>query len=144
MAREWTNIDVLRMEKFLLLTRRYVGATFSLLEKAGWEEKVVETHLDMLEEIPLNVADGKLPNGMRYHVIDVFVDELERVGALEMEGTGANLDTLLRPLRRLGKESPTKTVRTRCKEALEDERLPTNKKTLQDAVTDEEWNGFED
>jgi ribosomal RNA-processing protein 1 len=147
MAREWTNIDVLRMEKFLLLTRRYVGATFALLEKAGWERGLVESHLELLEEIPLNVDDIKLPNGMRYHVIDVFVDELERVGALEMGRVGVSLDTLLRPLEKLGKESPTKAVRTKCGEALEDERLPGNKKTVQEGVPveeEEEWGGIED
>jgi ribosomal RNA-processing protein 1 len=145
MAREWANIDVLRMEKFLLLTRRYVGATFALLEKAGWEEDVVETHLELLEEIPLNVDDIKLPNGMRYHVIDVFVDELERVGALEMGRAGVSLDTLLRPLRGLGKESPTKAVRAKCREALEDERLSGNKKVVQEDISvDEEWGGIED
>jgi ribosomal RNA-processing protein 1 len=144
MAREWTNIDVLRMEKFLLLTRRYVGATFARLENAGWEESVVESHLELLEEIPLNVADVKLPNGMRYHVIDVFVDELEQVGALEKERAGVSLDTLLQPLKNLGTESPTKAVRTKCREALEDERLPGEAKTVEGVLDDQEWGGIED
>lgn len=154
MQREWTNIDVLRMEKFLLLTRRYVGATFTLLKRAGWDEALVKQHLDLLEEIPCNVDDVRVPNGMRYHVIDIYVDELERVGALEQDdgektndGQKIPLDSLLKPLRKLAKQSPTKPVRIKSKEALEDERLPGNEKTEEDATAENEedgWGGIED
>ena len=34
MSREWTSIDVLRMEKFLLLVRRVVGASFRWMKGA--------------------------------------------------------------------------------------------------------------
>ncbi len=145
MAREWTNIDVLRMEKVLLLVRRYVGATFKYLRDKGWEKEVLEEHLGLVEEVPLNVGDVKLPNGMRYHVIDVYVDELERVGALEKDAEGVPLEKLLEPLRTLAKESPTKGVRLKCKEVLKDERLPNNEKeVVQKEVVEEEWGGIED
>lgn len=39
MAREWTGIDVLRMEKFLLLVRRVVGAGFKWMRKDNGGEK---------------------------------------------------------------------------------------------------------
>jgi len=146
MQREWTNIDVLRMEKFLLLTRRYLGATFVALKRAGWEEGLVKEHLALLEEIPCNVVDVRIPNGMRFHVIDIYVDELERAGALEQDGEKIPLDALLEPLRKLSKASPTKPVRIKSKEALEDERLPGNEKTEEDATAEEEggWGGIED
>ena len=51
MAREWTNIDVLRMEKFLLLTRRYLGATFQVMKKGTWEEESVKVHLELLHHV---------------------------------------------------------------------------------------------
>lgn len=35
MSREWTGIDVLRMEKFLLLVRRVVGAGFRFMKKGS-------------------------------------------------------------------------------------------------------------
>jgi ribosomal RNA-processing protein 1 len=145
MAREWTNIDVLRMEKFLLLVRRYIGAMFSLMESQGWEGETVGELLVVLGEVPLEVRDAKLPNGLRYHVIDVYVDELERVGALKDGGKDVPLEELLEPLRKLGKESPTKDVRRKCREALEDERLPGNEKVVQEEeVADGEWGGIED
>jgi ribosomal RNA-processing protein 1 len=145
MQREWTNIDVLRMEKFLLLTRRYLGATFQVLQRGDWEATLVREHVDLLEEIPCNVEDMRIPNGMRFHVIDIYVDELERAGALESEEE-RRLDVLLEPLRKLAKESPTKPVRTKAKEALEDERLPGNEKAEEEdpPQEDEDWDGIED
>lgn len=144
MQREWTNIDVLRMEKFLLLTRRYLGATFKVLQKGNWEEALVRQHLDLLEEIPCNVENMRIPNGMRFHVIDIYVDELDRAGALENE---VPLDMLLEPLKNLAQKSPTKPVRTKAKEALADERLPGNEKAEEEKPNQEEddqWDGIED
>ncbi|RDW88927.1 hypothetical protein BP5796_00259 [Coleophoma crateriformis] len=142
MQREWTNIDVLRMEKFLLLTRRYLGATFSILKEGKWEEELVKEHMALLEEIPCNIEDMRIPNGMRFHVIDIYIDELERVSAIEDEE--ASLDLLLEPLKKLSKSSPTKPVRTKCKEALGDERLPGNEKSEPEKPEDDGWGGFDD
>ncbi|KAL5346520.1 hypothetical protein ACLOAV_008791 [Pseudogymnoascus australis] len=124
MAREWTRIDVLRMEKFLLLTRRYVGAAFAQCADAKWKAEVVEEQMRVLREGPLEPTARGVPNGMRYHVIDVWVDELERAGEV------------------LAKESPTKSVRRKCKEALADERLPGNEKEDVVMEEDEGWGGF--
>ena len=146
MQREWTNIDVLRMEKFLLLTRRYLGATFKLMKEGEWEEMLVEEHLDLLKEVPCNTEDMKVPNGMRYHVIDIYVDELERVGALEKGRGGVEVEKLLEPLRRLAKESPTKPVRNKSREALADDRLPGKEKAEvpEPEKMDGEWGGIEE
>jgi ribosomal RNA-processing protein 1 len=139
MQREWTNIDVLRMEKFLLLTRRYVGSMLKLCAEK-WEEEVVGEMMGLLGEVPMEKEDPRVPNGLRYHVIDIYVDEMERAGAL---GEGAPLERLLMPLRVLAKESPTKPVRIKAKEALADERLPGNEKKDEPAVEDG-WAGIED
>lgn len=162
MGREWTGIDVLRMEKFLLLCRRYLGAGFQVCEKAGWEVEAVESVVRVLREGPLEAADLRRPDGMRYHVVDIYVDELERVGVLGKEGEEKEgeaevdrelVERLLEPLRRLAKESPTKTVRKKAKEALADERLPGNRKTEEEKAAEEaarkaeedgEWGGIED
>lgn len=145
MAREWTNIDVLRMEKFLLLTRRYLGAQFGVMKEAKWKKAVVAEQLELLQEIPLNVSDPKIGNGIRYHVIDIYIDELERAGALEEGRKGAELEVLLAPLEELKKDSPTKSVRVKAKEALKDERLPGNEKDEDEEMEDEGvWGGCQD
>ncbi|RKF60732.1 Ribosomal RNA-processing protein 1-like protein [Erysiphe neolycopersici] len=141
MQREWTNIDVLRMEKFLLLTRRYLAASFEVLKRYEWKEDLVQEMLLLLSEIPCNAVELRVPNGMRYHIIDIYVDELEQLGYLE-DGSEAPVEKLLEPLENLTR-SPTKTVRLKAKETLEDKRLPKSKK--EDASIDtEEWEGFAD
>lgn len=142
MQREWTNIDVLRMEKFLLLVRRYVGASFEDLKKRGWDEEEMNGMKEVWGEVPLNVDDMRVPNGIRFHVLDLWVDELEKVGVLE-EGNEAVLESLLEPVRKLAKGSPTKAVRKKANEALDDERLPGNEK-VDEVKVDDGWGGIQD
>ncbi|OJK00322.1 hypothetical protein ASPACDRAFT_42907 [Aspergillus aculeatus ATCC 16872] len=112
----------------------------------------LESYLAILEDGPLcplnfdpdqppaNEAEDFIPmphgpDGLRYHVMDIWVDELEKVLEFEevttAEGTTIRkpkglqvpAELLLRPLERLRKESPYKPVRVRAAEALEDDRL---------------------
>jgi ribosomal RNA-processing protein 1 len=142
MQREWTSIDVLRMEKFLLLVRRYVGASFEQLKRGGWREEEMAEMKELWGEVPLNIEDQRVPNGIRFHVLDLWVDELQKVGVLE-EGNEKPLESLLESVRKLSKQSPTKAVRKKAKEALGDERLPGNGKT-EEVKVDDGWGGIQD
>jgi len=97
----------------------------------------------VLEEGPLSVDEPRVPDGIRYHVVDVYVDELDRVDRAR-EGE-MPIEVVLGPLRRLGRESLNKVVRAKVEEALGDERL---KDWLgegeSNAEDEEEWNGIED
>lgn len=42
LVREWNGIDRLRIDKYYMLIRRYVNATFRLLARAGWSERSVQ------------------------------------------------------------------------------------------------------
>jgi ribosomal RNA-processing protein 1 len=167
MKKEWERIDVLRMEKFLLLVRRYVAAGLEVVrdnwtgeDGEGENENVGEGVLRVVEDIPWRVGEGEMrvPNGMKFHVVDVWVDELERVGMLEEDVVGteegkAKLERVLRPLRKMQKDSMNKIVRNKAKDALADERLPGNKKGANSDEDDDEddeeeaeegWGGIED
>ncbi|TGO85083.1 hypothetical protein BPOR_0433g00040 [Botrytis porri] len=177
MSKEWERIDVLRMEKFLLLVRRYLAAGFEVVvsgssgsASAGKKSKTKgaknvvsdagEQILEVLSSIPCGSGPDaqRTPNGMRFHVIDIWIDELEKLGVIdaakESEESAERLEKLLEPLRELGKESINKTVRNKCKEALGDERLPGNERKegaegdveISDASEGEEdgWDGIED
>jgi ribosomal RNA-processing protein 1 len=89
----------------------------------------------------MSVDQPKVPDGMRYHVIDVYVDELDRADAAR--AGEVPIAVVLGPLRRLGKESLNKVVRAKVEEALRDERL---KDWLGEEAEEEEeeWNGIED
>lgn len=119
MAREWSGIDALRMDKYLYLVRCCLGKGWEILRNHGWEEDVVDRVLEVLEATPLDARDAKIPNGLRHHVVDIYVEELDKVD-IERE---APVERILGPLRKLGKETVAKSVRVRVKDALEDERL---------------------
>ncbi len=122
MAREWAGIDVLRMDKTLLLVRKYVHAAFAYLARKRWADRdLLERYVGVLAAIPLNPVDGKVPDGLRYHIMDVYVEELDRV---DTPRSGVlPLEVLLGPLRALEREGVSKAVRRRAGEALADERL---------------------
>jgi len=64
----------------------------------------------------------KVPNGLRYHLIDIYVDELEKLNPGEMK-TPLPVAMLLSPFEELMLASPIKLVRTKSKELLCDGRL---------------------
>ncbi|RYP46591.1 hypothetical protein DL768_007213 [Monosporascus sp. mg162] len=165
MAREWTGIDVLRLEKFLLLVRRVFGASVAWARDAGAgakgeKERRQDALLRLFAEWPLETSGdlSKMPVGLRLHVLDIWVDEVERAGFLgSEEGGGDESDSeddlaflrRMRELVRVQVKSPSKPVRARAKESLADERLPWNKpREDEDAAEsgdDEDgWGGFKD
>ncbi|EEP81069.1 predicted protein [Uncinocarpus reesii 1704] len=130
----------------------------------------LETYLDMLEEGPLSPVnfDGKQsdssampkgPDGIRYHIMDIWLDELEKCATDEVEDDedvtktklkdGVPMDLILRPIERLKETSPNKTVRKRAAETLQDERLVLwgvrEREAIEGSDEDEdEWGGIED
>ena len=111
---------------------------------------MVVGYLDLLEGVwkgkaeagvgALSVNDGKVPDGVRYHVLDVWVD-----GLLETEGWRGM--GLLRPVERMRTEGRTKVVRERAREVLEDERLQevegrTTAEGGREGDEEEEFEGF--
>ena len=163
MAREWSSIDVLRMDKFLRLVRCYVNAAFTYLSRLSWEEGLLEEYLRLIGQIPLSTGDAasvKVPDGLRYHVLDVWVDELEKqVREKFLEDYSEPLEQMLgTPLKRVESEGRTKALRQRAKNALADEKLvrQTEANTVDELAKrngvrgevehgkDEEWGGIED
>ncbi|KAI9655313.1 MAG: hypothetical protein M1821_005460 [Bathelium mastoideum] len=161
-AREWVGIDVFRMDKFLYLIRQYLAASFRFFAQRDWRntDDLME-YLDVLTTTPLHPTDSKVPDGLRYHVMDIYVDELDRVDP-ERKGL-MPIKNLLRPIKLLKKQSHTKAIRVRAQEVLSDERLADwqandTYKEIQDGLqangdqlnesanndVDEEWGGIGD
>ncbi|KAK0933846.1 hypothetical protein LTR29_014587 [Friedmanniomyces endolithicus] len=120
MAREWSGIDGLRMDKYLYLVRCYVRKGFEVCAAQGWESGgLLEGYLGVLETGPLSPRDVEVPDGLRYHVLDIYVDELEKADVEH----AAPIEVVLEPVRNLGRGTVSKAVRKRVKDALEDDRL---------------------
>ncbi|KAI0541272.1 nucleolar protein,Nop52-domain-containing protein [Xylaria digitata] len=178
-GREWTSIDVLRLEKFLLLVRRVLGASLSWVcsalpeaaEGGNGEKETKETKksrrsrnridalLENLASWPLETEDNlsRVPVGLRLHILDIWVDEAEKLGLLDSEKTGEAGRQFLDRLGLLVEaqtRSTCKPVRVRAKETLADDRLPWNTdeaagdeegKSIKDNSGDKDsWDGFDD
>lgn len=159
MAQHWDRIDVLRMDKYLLLVRRFVGAGMRWAVKQDvveeWATKVVQE--DALA--PLQLKEKKVPTGLRLHVLDVWVDEIEKLEGLGEGDKAAGIrEKLLQPIEKMAKDGFQKVWRTRAKEALADDRVREwrgepvgEKKDGENGDTneeggdeDEEWDGCSD
>lgn len=223
-GRDYHSLDRIRLDKYLMLIRCYIGVAFEVLlknktstknadgkkrkredaakqgrgkkQKKQAEAETVENeeekdsaedaeakfpdlaaYISIIEEgplCPLNYDEDQAPDegdpnyvpmphgpdGLRYHLIDIWVDELEKV--LEFEEVAGDedeetpkrkikgdvpIELILRPLEKLRAESAYKPVRTRAAEALEDERLfewgVRTRKSEEDDDSEEEWGGFE-
>ena len=92
---------------------------------------------------PLSVRDGRVSDGIRYHVLDVWVDGLVGAEGWEEE---MRRGLVMRPVENLKATGRTKTVRERAREVLEDERLKQVEAEEAEEAGDEdgEWGGLED
>jgi ribosomal RNA-processing protein 1 len=107
-----------------------------------------------VEETPLETSDMKIPNGLRYHVLDVWVDEMAKVAGdfWEKEEHRDTLETLIQPVEKLAKGGKLKVLRTAAKECLADDRLRAwrgqEDEDLGEEVEEDdeevEWGGIED
>lgn len=98
MAREWTAIDQLRMDKFMSLARRVLQKQIAVLQAEQWGQDKVEEFTDVLVESDL-LSDQTGSRGFSFHFIDCFLAELERVSAAQPKHAVpfAALNTLLTP-----------------------------------------------
>lgn len=128
MSREWGGIDSLRMDKYLYLVRCYVNKGFEVATGKSGKWKAWEMYKKVLEAdgCPLSVRDVKVPVGLKLHVLDIWVDELEKVDGEDKKD--APVEEVMKPIRKLQKETLVKSVRMRAKESLEDERLVEGKR----------------
>ncbi|KAL6880792.1 hypothetical protein J3F83DRAFT_710664 [Trichoderma novae-zelandiae] len=145
---QWPHIEALRLDKFLLLVRRVFAAHVRVVKERGYEGDVVEGVKRVLAGWCFDKEDeNRVALGLRLHVLDVWVDELERegvLGAAAAEGDeGAKgfvefVGALVEGLKRC----PVKSVRQRAQDSHDDERLPwAQKKEDGDEGEEEEGEG---
>jgi ribosomal RNA-processing protein 1 len=129
MAREWSGIDVHRMNKILLLIRLVLRNIFMICvpsaedgnERSSSIRNTDEQSL-ILERWPLSPRERKVPDGLRYHVLDIWVEELEKARCNANSELHDELKTieqkLMEPVEKLAKDGLTKPVRMRAKDTL--------------------------
>ncbi|NXA76631.1 RRP1B protein, partial [Thryothorus ludovicianus] len=83
MNREWNGIDNLRLDKFYMLMRLILRQSFEVLKRNEWNEGLVESLLQLLMKEVMD-PDSNSPTGIKFHFIDIYLDELAKVGAKEL------------------------------------------------------------
>jgi ribosomal RNA-processing protein 1 len=154
MSSEWSRIEALRLDKYLYLIRQYLNASFTFLSRNKWKKSLLEQWNTVVEEIPLERQNMRIPNGLRYHVMDIWVDEMEKVEgeAWEKEDKRETLETLVLPVEKMAKDGKLKPLRNAAKECLADDRLRAWRgqevEVVEEAEEEDdseaEWGGFAD
>jgi len=124
------------LDKFYLLARRYVAASFKFLHKQNWSDEYINQYTEMLTAGPLQLPpkseiandspkNPKIPNSIRYHITDIYLDELDKVQPFESadEEFASTVEKLIAPFEKLGEEGLDKTAKTKARELLDDPRL---------------------
>ncbi|NXY36471.1 RRP1B protein, partial [Pomatorhinus ruficollis] len=83
MNREWNGIDNLRLDKYYMLMRLILRQSFEVLKRSEWDEGLVEPLLQLLMKAIMD-PDSNSPTGIKFHFIDIYLDELAKVGAKEL------------------------------------------------------------
>lgn len=76
--KEWYSIDKWRLDKYLMMVRRVIRHQLFRLRNNAWPEDQVQDFLEVLKAYPL-CNDVKFPQSLAYHVVDLFLDEIEYV-----------------------------------------------------------------
>ncbi|CAD7699760.1 unnamed protein product [Ostreobium quekettii] len=79
MRREWIGIDYLRLDKFLMLVRKFLSSTFRRIHASGWCSTHCRCLMDVLENEIFLPQSGPSAAGLAYHVADLYVEELCKV-----------------------------------------------------------------
>ncbi|NXQ31437.1 RRP1B protein, partial [Alaudala cheleensis] len=83
MNREWNGIDNLRLDKYYMLMRLILRQSFEVLKRSDWDEGLIEPLLQLLMKEVMD-PESNSPTGIKFHFIDIYLDELAKVGAKEL------------------------------------------------------------
>ena len=75
--REWGSMDKYRTDKFYSLLRHVYRQVFLYMAERHWNLGIIRLFHDAIYEEALS----QVPNGLRYHLIDIVLDELVAVAA---------------------------------------------------------------
>ncbi|KAJ7542451.1 hypothetical protein O6H91_10G107300 [Diphasiastrum complanatum] len=92
MRREWGGIDRLRLDKFYLLIRQFLGSMFKVLHTQNWNEEWVSKFMTTLKERLFLASDLFPAHGVSLHVAEVFWSELKPFLPITKQAFGCFLE----------------------------------------------------
>ena len=105
---QWSNIDKLRLDKFYLLMREFLKQCFKYLSNHEWSEVAIKSFTGTLESHPLELISEHISDGVKLHLIDIYLDELLIAYRNIPMST---LITMIEPFKPLATKSPNKIIR---------------------------------
>lgn len=60
--------------------RHMVRKTLGYLSSKKWDQKLIKEFNKLLMELPLNINEPKIPDGVSYHLTDIYLEELGKCG----------------------------------------------------------------
>ncbi|CAN7983416.1 unnamed protein product, partial [Ixodes hexagonus] len=108
MAHEWFAIDRYRLEKFMMLVRRFFRQGLVLAYAGGWKDENIVEFCDTLKSTALHPSSADVPLGLKMHVVDIFLQELSRVHGGKL--TSEQADLFLQPFFDILTDSPARTL----------------------------------
>ncbi|KAF9937538.1 hypothetical protein BGZ65_001394 [Modicella reniformis] len=79
MCAEWNGIDRLRLDKYYFLLRRFLSYSFRTLKQNDWDLETINEFSKVMVNGPLNATNTKVPDGIRFHLIEIYLEELEKI-----------------------------------------------------------------
>ncbi|KAG0019577.1 hypothetical protein BGZ81_009680 [Podila clonocystis] len=83
---EWHGIDRLRLDKFYFLLRRFLSYSFRMLKENEWDLETIEEFSKVMIDGPLNASNKTVPDGIRFHLIEIYLEELEKIVEVAQSG----------------------------------------------------------
>ncbi|ORE14126.1 hypothetical protein BCV71DRAFT_245972 [Rhizopus microsporus] len=148
-CQEWHGLDRIRLDKYYLLLRRVIYFSFQFLARENWDHVYLDAYNDMLLEGPLHPSDRTKPDAIRYHIIDIYYEELEKVlddvrSKSETDELNVPMEEINRPMEVISKEGATKVLRNKAKEAIKQHELEMSAMAEDDNENDGEDDGEDD
>ncbi|KRY00521.1 Ribosomal RNA processing protein 1 -like protein [Trichinella pseudospiralis] len=74
---EWHTIDKWRLNKFMMLTRRFLRSMLRFFDENDWKETIIDRVLEFLKLTVLNPSISDYPEGLKFHFASLYLDELD-------------------------------------------------------------------
>ncbi|KAG8745024.1 hypothetical protein FRC10_008998 [Ceratobasidium sp. 414] len=119
-VREWAGIDRYRINKYYMLIRRFINATFRLLLKHDWNTQACADVNEILKGKggPLCPDDKTVPASLSYHLADIYLEELDKVLGTTDSQLTTPIMALVEPFVNLAARTPNKITYERMQTAL--------------------------
>ncbi|XP_062094267.1 uncharacterized protein LOC133800322 [Humulus lupulus] len=127
MRREWSGIDVYRLDKFYLLIRRFLHNFFVLLKRNSWDLELSQRLMGVLEERTFLDDDNIQGNGVNYHIAAIFLEELRPFLPIRLEV----VEALYKPFISVMEKLPDKVLLGKIKSNMFEELLKMGRNFLE-------------